>query len=87
MAISADLGEVLEQVVRDLVATGRYNSKSEVLREGVRLVQEREARHKLLSDLIAAGEADIVSGNVFTADAVFEELDERYRNTIVAPAR
>lgn len=87
MAISADLGEVLEQAVRELVATGRYNSKSEVLREGVRLVQEREARHKLLSDLIAAAEADIVSGNVFAADAVFEELDERYRNTIVAPAR
>jgi antitoxin ParD1/3/4 len=44
MAISADLGDVLEAVVTKLVATGRYNSKSEVLREGVRLVQEREAR-------------------------------------------
>ncbi len=43
MAISADLGEKLEAVVNDLVANGRYNSKSEVLREGVRLVQEREA--------------------------------------------
>jgi antitoxin ParD1/3/4 len=44
MAISADLGQVLEKVVNDLVENGRYNSKSEVLREGVRLVQEREAR-------------------------------------------
>ena len=40
MAISADLGEKLESVVTDLVKNGRYNSKSEVLREGVRLVQE-----------------------------------------------
>ena len=44
MAISADLGDALETFVAKLVATGRYNSKSEVLREGVRLVQEREAR-------------------------------------------
>lgn len=34
MAISADLGDKLEAVVSDLVANGRYASKSEVLREG-----------------------------------------------------
>ncbi len=78
MAISADLGEALEEVVRDLVDKGRYNSKSEVLREGVRLVQEREARHRLLSDMIAAGEADVEAGRVFPADAVFDELAARY---------
>ena len=38
MAISADLGETLEAVVADLVKNGRYGSKSEVMREGVRLV-------------------------------------------------
>jgi antitoxin ParD1/3/4 len=36
MAVSADLGEVLESFVTKLVASGRYHSKSEVLREGVR---------------------------------------------------
>lgn len=41
MVISADLGKTLEKFVTKLVATGRYNSKSEVLREGVRLIQER----------------------------------------------
>lgn len=40
--ISADLGKVLEEFVADLVKNGRYNSKSEVLREGVRLIQDRE---------------------------------------------
>lgn len=78
MAISADLGETLERVVQDLVENGRYNSKSEVLREGVRLVQEREARMKVLGDMIAAGEADIEAGRVFTAEDVFEELSARY---------
>lgn len=37
MAISAELGEKLEAVVADLVKNGRYNSKSEVLREGVQI--------------------------------------------------
>ncbi len=42
--ISADLGKQLEAFVAGLVETGRYNSKSEVLREGVRLIQERETK-------------------------------------------
>ena len=87
MAISADLGETLEQVVKDLVENGRYNSKSEVLREGVRLVQEREARHKVLAGMIAAGEADIDAGQVFAAEDVFEELAERYRARMPRPDR
>ena len=35
--ISADLGKQLESYIQQLVDTGRYGSKSEVLREGVRL--------------------------------------------------
>jgi len=34
--ISADLGTQLESFVSKLVKTGRYNSKSEILREGSR---------------------------------------------------
>lgn len=78
MAISADLGEKLEAVVTDLVANGRYNSKSEVLREGVRLVQEREAALAELNRAIAAGLADIEAGRVKPADEVFERLIAKY---------
>jgi antitoxin ParD1/3/4 len=78
MAISADLGQVLEKVVNDLVENGRYNSKSEVLREGVRLVQEREARHQALAKMLEEGEADIAAGRVHDAEEVFEELIARY---------
>lgn len=78
MAISADLGQVLEKVVNDLVENGRYNSKSEVLREGVRLVQEREARHQALAKMLEEGEADIAAGRVHDAEDVFEELIARY---------
>ena len=78
MAISADLGAVLEKVVNDLVENGRYNSKSEVLREGVRLVQEREARHRALGKLLDDGEADIAAGRVKPAEEVFERLIAKY---------
>lgn len=76
MAISAELGETLEKVVADLVENGRYNSKSEVLREGVRLVQEREARFRELDAKIQAGLDDIDAGRVTPADEVFAELRE-----------
>jgi antitoxin ParD1/3/4 len=79
MAISADLGDALETFVNKLVATGRYNSKSEVLREGVRLVQEREARLAALDAAIARGVADADAGRVKPAGEVFDRLEAKYR--------
>ena len=79
MPISADLGEQLENVVENLVRNGRYNSKSEVLREGVRLVQEREARLAALDAAIGRGIADADAGAVRPADEMFAGLAERYR--------
>lgn len=80
MASSVDLGPPLEAVVDELVKTGRYNSKSEVLREGVRLVQEREARLAALDAAIARGIADAEAGRVSSVDEVFDRLEARYRN-------
>lgn len=82
MAISADLGEKLEAVVADLVANGRYNSKSEVLREGVRLVQEREARLAELQKMLQQGIDEIDAGLVIPAEEVFAELRARYQAMI-----
>lgn len=77
--ISADLGKQLESFVATLVATGRYNSKSEVLREGVRLVQDREARLAALDASIARGLADSDAGRTRPADDVFDNLEAKYR--------
>lgn len=77
--ISADLGQQLETFVATLVSTGRYNSKSEVLREGVRLVQDREARLAALDAAIARGLADAGAGRTAPADDVFDRLEARYR--------
>ena len=77
--ISADLGQKLESFVADLVETGRYNSKSEVLREGVRLIQEREARLAALDASIARGLADAEAARTKTAEEVFDRLEGKYR--------
>lgn len=79
MPISADLGDQLENYVTDLVRSGRYHSKSEVLREGVRLVQEREARLVALDAAMARGIADAAAGRVKPAAAVFDRLEAKYR--------
>jgi antitoxin ParD1/3/4 len=78
MAISAELGGKLESVVDELVRNGRYNSKSEVLREGVRLVQEREARLAQLDAAIQKGLDDVEAGRVVDADEVFDRLEKKY---------
>lgn len=77
--ISADLGTQLESFVAKLVETGRYNSKSEVLREGIRLIQEREARLALLDQALARGLADADAGRVKPAGDVFARLEAKYQ--------
>ncbi len=82
--ISADLGQTLESFVASLVESGRYNSKSEVLREGVRLIQEREARLAALDIAIAQGLDDANAGRLILAHQVFARLEARYRPKDVA---
>lgn len=81
MAISAELGETLEKAGTELFSSGRYNSKSEVLREGVRLVQEREARLKALHEAIEGGIVSADAGRVEDADAFLYRLERKYGST------
>ena len=76
--ISAELGQILEKYITRLVKSGRYGSKSEVLREGVRLIQERETRLAALDKSITRGLEDARAGRSKPAEDVFARLQARY---------
>ncbi|MCA1749100.1 MAG: type II toxin-antitoxin system ParD family antitoxin [Parasphingopyxis sp.] len=52
---SIRLGEHFTGFVRERVSEGRYGSVSEVVREGLRLLEEREARLKALQRALEQG--------------------------------
>ena len=80
--ISAEIGPQLEAFVATLVANGRYNSKSEVIREGLRLVQDREARLAALDAAIQRGLDDLAAGRTTPAEVVFDRLERKYQAMI-----
>lgn len=79
MASSANLGQRLEDYVSELIKNGRYQSRSEVLREGVRLVEEREKRLVALYASIARGLADAEAGRVTPVREVADKLAAKYQ--------
>jgi antitoxin ParD1/3/4 len=72
MPSSVNLGPVLEDIVDKLVANGRFNSRSEVLREGVRIVHEHETRLAELEAALERGIADAKAGRVVDLDEGFD---------------
>ncbi|WP_233808299.1 type II toxin-antitoxin system ParD family antitoxin [Paraburkholderia sp. HP33-1] len=77
--INADLGEQLEGYVAKLVNSGRYGSQSEVLREGVKLIQDREMQLNALDAVIERGIVDSEAGRGKPAADVFDRLEAKYR--------
>ena len=75
---SVTLGEHFDRFISDQLALGRYQSASEILREGLRLLEEREAK---LAALRAALEAGEVSGfGSFSFEELKAELDRPASN-------
>jgi antitoxin ParD1/3/4 len=78
MPSSYTLGPHYEAFVQAQLASGRYNNKSEVLRDALRLMEERERRLTALDAAIARGIADADAGYVEDAEAVFDALEAKY---------
>jgi len=81
MPSSYSLGDHYEAFAKKLVASGRYASVSEVLRDGMRLMEEREAlREWKLAELKRAIQEGIDSGEPEpweTADELIAEARAR----------
>ncbi|SIT49046.1 putative addiction module antidote protein, CopG/Arc/MetJ family [Paraburkholderia piptadeniae] len=76
--INADLGQQVEGYVAKLVESGRYRSESEVLREGVKLIQDRELQLNALDAIIDRGIVDSEAGRGKPAKDVFDRLEAKY---------
>lgn len=70
---SIALGDHFTRFLADQVATGRYGSASEVVRAGLRLLEEREAALEDLRAELRKGEESGVIEN-FDIDAFFDEM-------------
>ena len=69
----------LEQLVHSKVQTGRYNSASEVVREALRLMEERDQvkaiQREEIRKKIAAGLKSLEEGRVYDGEAFFGQME------------
>lgn len=81
MPSSYALGEHFESFIRQQVKTGRYASASEVVRDAIRLLKDREEeREAALEGLRRELDKGLDSGNTYPAEEVFEHLKRKYRD-------
>jgi antitoxin ParD1/3/4 len=76
---SVALGAHFEDFIQASILSGRYNNASEVVRSGLRLLEDQEQKIAALRSAIDEG---MSSGYVegFDADAHLQELKAKHRN-------
>lgn len=80
MPTSVALSDHFENFVREQVKSGRFNNVSEVVRAGLRLLEQQEQRSQLeLERLRGEIEAGRASGTAKSAEEVFQRLETKYR--------
>lgn len=76
--LNISLTPELEEFVQSRVASGRYQTASEVIREGLRMLEEREHGRELamreLRARLRRGMEQAERGELHDGDAVFEEI-------------
>jgi len=79
--MNVNLGAVLDEFIADLLKTGLYQSQSEVVREGLRLLKEREELKNLrLAELrreIAVGSDQADRGELVDGEETFAAIRRR----------
>ena len=79
--MNVNLGSVFDNFITDLLRTGLYQSQSEVVREGLRLLKEREELKNLrLAELrkqIVIGSKQADRGEFVDGERAFVEIRRR----------
>ena len=80
MPTSVALSPHFESFVKQQVTAGRFNNVSEVVRAGLRLLEDQEELKALkLQELRNAIQAGTASGPGVDADSVFDRLERKYQ--------
>lgn len=79
---SVILGEHFAHFINAHISTGRYGSASEVIRAGLRLLEDQEASRDSLQAALIAGERSGLSDR--TADDIFEAVRQRHEQSETA---
>ena len=75
MGTTVNLGTHFEAFAAEMIQSGRYNNTSELVRDGLRIIEERERRLSALDDVLSRSRADAKAGRVTPAEDVFAELE------------
>ena len=73
---SVTLGEHFGEFVENKIQQGRFESTSEAVRAGLRLLEEHEAKLDLLRKKLSVGETQLDQGEGIDGDAFMQELIE-----------
>lgn len=85
--MNVNLGPTFDEFIADMLKTGHYQSQSEVVRDGLRLLKEREElkqlrlaelRKQIAIGIASAERGDIVDGEV-AFDRIRQQIAERKR--------
>lgn len=75
MGTNVSLTPELERFAREVVAEGRYNNVSEVVRDGLRLLQDAAERKKSFVRMVREVEADVEKNGTVSIDEAMAEVD------------
>jgi len=78
MPSSYSLGPHFEAFIQSQLATGRYGNASEVIRDALRQMEEREKQYAALDAKLTKAIAEVEAGEFYDANEVFDELEARY---------
>ncbi len=79
---SITLGDHFEKFINAQLSSGRFNSTSEVLRAGLRLLENNESKLKVLRDHLAKSEAQADQGEFvdYSLNGLIAEMDADYES-------
>jgi antitoxin ParD1/3/4 len=84
MPSSYVIGDHFEKFIRAQIETGRYASASEVIRDSLRLLENRERLRQIeIEEYREKVKEGITSGQGIAADDVFDRLEAKYQTMLI----